>query len=109
MVETLKGRLGESDKDVALLGGIDSESKKKLDELKEHLKFETAKNEENGRAVECLEVRTPLLPSPFPSFFPSFLPSFLPSFHLSILSLLLLHLFFHHYLLPSISYFHLLA
>ena len=58
MVEALKGRLGESDKDVALLGGKDSESKKKVDELYEILKAETAKKEENGRAVECLEVRT---------------------------------------------------
>ena len=60
MVEALKGRLGESDKDVALLGGKDSESKKKVDELYEILKAETAKKEENGRAVECLEVRTSL-------------------------------------------------
>ena len=56
MIETLKGRLVEVDKDFENLSGDSLESQNKINHLTELLREEVMKNEENGRAVECLEV-----------------------------------------------------
>ena len=57
MIETLKGRLVEVDKDFENLSGESVESQNKINHLTDLLREEVMKNEENGRAVECLEVK----------------------------------------------------
>ena len=46
------------DKDIERLAASDGISRSKVLEITDLLRLEVERNEENGRAMECLEVRT---------------------------------------------------
>lgn len=58
MVEKLKSRLIEVDSDLEAATLSELTGQKKIEELAHLLKMEVVRNEENGHAVECLEVLT---------------------------------------------------